>query len=596
MTVDNLLFISTLLMHYEFILLRVIYKSIISTVGGITDGMAKLCMFLSLHYGRTLDFTGKLFTFVLIMRVITLDGKHLTIEEIYEVAYNNARVKLSDESIEKIKNLRSKLDLHLQRRPHVKIYGLNTGCGDLKDTDLSIKVLEKFQENLIKSHSCGSGKGVPLPYVRAMMVLRLNAFARGHSGVSYELCKVLCDMLNNGVVPYVLEEGSVGASGDLVPLALIAATIIGLPEAQAYYQGNLMSSVEALKKAGIQPIKLKPKEALALINGTNLITAYASLDFIELENIFKHFLIASALSLEAIRGETRAFNKELFDLRPHYGSVFVADKIRYLVEGSKRMSEEARAVMFPYQSSESVGERIQDRYSFRAIPQVLGSAYEALMKLKETLNIEVNSVTDNPLFFEDEKGDFYALSGANFHGQPLAVVIDYVKLAFTSVGLISDKRSFSILNKCLNFGLPPNLAVNPSLGESGFMIAQYAGAARAAENRVLSTPASIMSISTSANQEDFVSMGALSAIHLHKMVHNLKVISAIELLIALRSLQISYEWLPEDLRKLGKNTQLIYEYLNSKFDTPSGDVFLQSYLEKMIEIINSQELPNIINL
>ena len=530
------------------------------------------------------------------MNKVILTGNSLTLEDIYNVAYNNYEVEIAEKSIQKIKKLREKLDNHLKNNPQVKIYGLNTGCGDLKDTSVSLEILENYQINLIKSHSCGSGKPIPVPYVRAMILLRLNAFAKGHSGVSYELCKLLAEMLNRNVIPYVVEEGSVGASGDLVPLALIAATVIGLPEAKAYYKGKLLPAETALKNAGLNPVKLKPKEALAMINGTNLITAFASLDYLQLENLLKHYIIAAALSLEAIRGEKNAFKKELFTLRPHNGTIYIAEKIRFLTEDSKRMSREAQEIKFPFQAEDTVGERIQDRYSFRAVPQVLGSAYEALQKLRETLQIEINSATDNPLFFEDSEGNFYALSGANFHGQPLATVIDYVKLAFTSVGLISDKRTFSLLNKYLNFGLPANLAVNPHLGESGYMIAQYSGASRAAENRVLSTPASVMSLSTAANQEDFVSMGSIGAIHLHKIVHNLKVIVSIELLTALRALQISYNWLPEHLRSLGTNSQKIFDFLTKKFEKPVGDVFLQSYLEKMLEIVNSQELPKLINL
>lgn len=451
------------------------------------------------------------------------------------------------------------------------------------------------------------------------MVIRLNSFAKGLSGMRWETIKLMMDMLNNNVTPVVLEEGSVGASGDLVPLAMISAVMIGLDEAEAYFGDELLPAKEALKKAGLEPTRLGAKEAMGLTNGSNFIAAFSVFAVRDTENLIKHASIAGALSLEAIRGEKDAFSELINKNRRHSGQVKVASEIRNLIKDSKRMSPEAQTDSFTREDIYDV--RVQDRYSFRAIPQVHGVVIEALERLKEVVNIEINSATDNPLFDEVDieemkvgiKNEIYeklkndrvkklikGFSGANFHGQPLATVIDYLKIAVTSLGLISDKRSFSLLSEELSYGLPADLAFSTKNADGGLMIVQYAGAARAAENRVLSTPSSVMSVSTAANQEDFVSMGANGALHLKKIIENTEKIIAIELLCALRGIQLTYDKLPESLRTLGRGTSKVFEYLskNEKLKNTKDrleDHYLRVDLEEMISILKSGWLVSLTN-
>ncbi len=524
---------------------------------------------------------------------LLLTGKELTFTEYYDIVYDYKKVSLSKEVRSRIKDFREKLDKQIMEFPEVKIYGVNTGCGDLKDRTVSLEELEKYQIKLIKSHNCGTGKFIGKEIVRGMMLLLLNGFSKGHSGVSLEVCDLLAELLNRDIIPYVTEEGSVGASGDLVPLAMIAAALIGLEGTQVLYRGEWKPVNEVFREENLSFLRLKPKEALALINGTHFMTALGLEAYFKLSELIDLFSLAGALSLEAIRGEKNAFSEYLAQARPHPGIKKIATQIRELIAGSRRMSSEAQKIPFPFQKPEEAGERIQDRYSFRAIPPVHGSAWEALQKLKDTLQTELNSATDNPLFFQTGSG-FLALSGSNFHGQPLSVVFDYVKIAFTSLGLISDKRTFSLLHKSLNFGLPQNIAVNPDAGDSGLLITQYAGAARAAENRVLASPASITSLSTAANQEDFVSMGSIGVLHLRKIIENLFTIVSIELLVAYYAILVSYEWLPENLRKLGKGTGKIFEFLQQEFGNYTEDKIWRYEMEKMRKLAVSGKLRQLL--
>jgi histidine ammonia-lyase len=581
----------------------------------------------------------------------TLDGESLTIEDIINIAENGYEVEIPKPIEKGIKEKRKKLEDQLEKYPEIKIYGTNRLHGDLKDVDVGFGILEKYQEKYIKVHNCGTGVPVSEKIVRAIMAIRLNSFAKGLSGMRWETVQLLMDMLNNHVTPLVLEEGSVGASGDLIPLAMIGAVMIGLKEAQAYYHSELLPASEALKRGKLKPIKLGAKEAMGLTNGSNFITAFAVFAIRDAENLIEHASIAGALSLEAIRGEKDAFSETINDNRPHKGQLQIAQKIRLLVEDSKRMTPEAQTDPFNHKESlEEINkllekhhnnlsagdkknlkklakeyeweERVQDRYSFRAIPQVHGTVIESVEKLKEVVKIEINSATDNPLFKEVDiqemkvgiKDEIYkklkndnvkklikGFSGANFHGQPLATAIDYLKIALTSLGLISDKRSFSLLSEKLSYGLPANLAFETQNADGGLMILQYAGAARAAENRALATPSSVMSISTAANQEDFVSMGANGALHLRKIIENTEKIIAFELLCALRGIQLTYDKLPEHLRNLGKGSSKIYQYLSANPKLKASkerleDHYLQTDMEEIISILKSGELVKLVEV
>lgn len=521
-------------------------------------------------------------------QTLYLDGKSLTINDVYYASVNQDRVELTSEARFRIKDCRNRLLEQIRKNPDQKIYGVNVGVGNLKDTFIDPSEAASFQEKYIKSHNCGTGGWLPVEIVRAMMIIRLNSFAHGVSAISLETVEMLENMLNSGVIPLVLDEGSVGASGDLVPLAMIAGVMIGLPESQAWYEGELMSAQEALEKAGLNPVKLGFKEAMALTNGTNFMSAGAVFACKETEHLLLAANYAAALSLEAIRGEKDAFSRFLADKRPHRGILEVSDLMRALLKGSMRATEEAQKVVFRGQDPSTATERVQDRYCFRAVPPVHGAALEAWHKFREVVEIEINSVTDNPLF-EDTGEELKFHSGSNFHGQPLANVIDYLKLSLTSLSLISDKRSFSLLNKHLSFGLPSNLAIAPEKGDSGLMLAQYAGASRAGENRVLSNPASVMSISTSAGQEDFVSMGSVGVMHLLTVTDNVKTVLAIELLCALRALQMTNGkpgYLEGPLTQLGEGTINIFNSLNGLLPLPEGDTYLADEIETVKEWID----------
>ena len=433
------------------------------------------------------------------MKNIMLDGNSLTLKNLKLIALGSY-LSVSNTILSKIKTQRKQLEKQIKDFPEVPIYGTNRLHGDLKDVVVPYDLIKEYQEKYIKVHNCGTGEPLSLAESRAIMVIRLNSFLKGKSGVSFEVCNMLIEMLNKGVTPWVLEEGSVGASGDLIPLAMIGAVMIGLPEGKAYFKGKLLSAPEALKRAGIKPVVLGAKEAMGLTNGSNFIASVASLALIDAQSLLHHASLSTALSLEAIRGEKKAFMELINeDSHRHVGQIAIAKEIRNLVKGSTRMTKEAQEIQF---HNERNKERVQDRYSFRCAPQIHGACFEAIEKLKETLEIEINSVTDNPIFdFEkSKKGKIIFASGGNFHGQLLATPIDYVKASLTSLSIASDKRSFSLLSEHLNYGLPADLALDTSRADGGYMIAQYAGAARVAENRVLSTPASVMSVSTAANR------------------------------------------------------------------------------------------------
>ncbi len=525
---------------------------------------------------------------------IYLDGKSLTIEDVINIAEKGYKVAFPQEIKNRIIEMREKLDKQLVEHPEIKIYATNVLYGDLKDKEVPLDMIKSFQLKCVMSHNCGTGDPLPLHIVRAIMAIRLNSFGRNLSAMRWETCQLLIDMLNKGVTPWVLEEGSVGASGDLVPLAMISAVMVGIPEAKAYFNGELLPAQEALKKAGLQPTQLGAKEGVGIMNGSNFIASMAVFAVRDAQSLIKNASIAAALSLEAIRGEQDAFSHLINDNRPHPGQLAIAQQMRDLLNGSCRSSKESQVVKFPGQSDESAKERIQDRYSYRSVPQVHGPVLEAVQKLRDVVSIEINSATDNPLFFIDENGFLRAKSGANFHGQPMANVIDYVKIALTGLALISDKRSFSMLDHRLSYGLPNDLAFDTAKADGGLMITQYAGAARAAECRVLSTPASVMSLSTAANQEDFVSMGSIGVLHLRKIIHNVAVVIGVELLCALRGIQLTKDWLPKNLQKLGKGTSKVFEKLEKELGEAGHDRYLRTEMEKTINLVKSGELVQIV--
>jgi len=526
---------------------------------------------------------------------ILLNGNDLTLEQILNIAENYYAVELVGSSVTKIKEGRKKLDEQMDNRPDIPIYGTNRLHGDLKLIEVKSDLLETYQEKYIKVHNCGTGEPLPIPVVRAMMVVRLNSFAKGMSGMQIETCNMLVDMLNKKVTPQVLEEGSVGASGDLIPLAMIGATMIGLQEAIAYFDGEEMLATEALSKAGLAPIRLGAKEAMGLTNGSNFMAAMAIFGVRDAKKLLDTAAISTALSLEAIRGEKRAFGDLINEqANRHNGQIVVAKQIRELISDSKRCTKKCQEDKSFYEKGT---ERVQDRYSFRCTPQVHCALYDAIEKIEQVLKQEINSVTDNPLFDFDkidmETGGIVFASGGNFHGQPLAAPIDYLKITLTSLGLLSDRRAFALLDESLSYGLPGDLAKDvKGAADGGYMIAQYAGAARCAENKVLSAPASVTSIATAANQEDYVSMGSVGVVHLRKIIENVEKILAIELLCATRGLQLLESDLdiPTSEYPLATKTQKVYDKLKNLLGEYEEDTYIKSEMDKIIEVVKKGDL------
>ena len=448
------------------------------------------------------------------------------------------------------------------------IYGVNTGFGALAKVRISKGEQEKLQLNMIRSHSAGVGKPLPREIVRATMLLRENTFARGNSGVRLEVLETLVEMLNKGVHPIVPEKGSVGASGDLAPLAHIALVMVG--EGKAEYEGEILSGKDALKKAGIKPLRLRAKEAMALINGTQLMTAIAALSVHDAEKLIKTAEIAAALSLEALNGVFDAFEERVHRLRPHTGQILTARNIRRLIKGSKLiLSGQEASSKFGYP---------HDPYTLRCIPQVLGAARDTISHARQIIETEINSVTDNPLVFSEDRT---CVSAGNFHGQPVAVAMDMLGIAMTIIGGFSERRIARLLDEKLNRGLPPFLVpkeVKEGLN-SGFMLAQYTAAALASENKVLAHPASIDSIPTSANFEDYVSMGATAARKAMDIIENTWRILAIELLCACQAADL------QGAEKLGLGTRVAYSMIRSEVPMLREDRVLSDDIEKIYGII-----------
>ncbi len=447
---------------------------------------------------------------------LTLDGHSLTIEDVETVADGKVEVNLSQLAIEQLRNSRQIVEDFLQRRAIV--YGITTGFGKFKDVYIAPEQTEQLQRNFLFSHACGMGDLFDSRTVRAITVLRANALAKGFSGIRTEVVDLLVALLNSDVHPLIPQQGSVGASGDLAPLSHLALTLIG--EGSAEYKGKVLSSKDALAKAGLTPVVLKAKEGLALTNGTQVMSALGCLTVIEADRLAKMADIIGAMSLEAQLGSQKAFLPQVHDVRPHPGQKASAANLIKLLAESELMESHKDCPM------------VQDAYSLRCMPQVHGASRQAFKHAREVLTIEINAATDNPLVFTDQ-----VISGGNFHGQPLALVLDYVGIALAELANISERRTERLVNPALSNGLPAFLTRNGGLN-SGYMIAQYTAAALVSENKVLAHPASVDSIPTSANQEDHVSMGTISARKAQTILHNLRRVLAIELLCAAQGLDL----------------------------------------------------------
>jgi histidine ammonia-lyase len=454
---------------------------------------------------------------------VALSGNDLTFPQLYDVALRGEQVQLSASAIERMNASRAVVERLVASGKTA--YGINTGFGKLASVRISTEQVRQLQVNLVRSHASGVGAPLSEPETRAMMLLRANALAKGLSGVRPRVVETLCQMLNAKVHPVIPSQGSVGASGDLAPLAHLAQVVIG--EGSAAFRGEVLPGGEAMKRAGIAPVALEAKEGLSLLNGTQGMLALLSLALREADNLVDTADVAAALSLDALRGSPGAFDARIMHARAYAGAATTARNLAHLNEGSQ--------IRESHRSAEK-DTRVQDAYSLRCTPQVHGAVRDSLAQAREIAAVELNSATDNPLVFVRDANNGDIISGGNFHGQPLAMAADQVAIAIATLGGIVERRIEQMTNPLTSM-LPPFLTPEPGLN-SGFMIAQVTAAALTSENKALATPHSVDSISTSGNQEDYVSMGMSGARRLGRMVVNLRNTITIELLCACQGIDL----------------------------------------------------------
>jgi histidine ammonia-lyase len=462
---------------------------------------------------------------------VVLTGADMSVADVEAVARHGAHATLDVAARGRMQEARDVIETLVARG--AVVYGVTTGFGDLATTFIPPADAERLQENLLASHAAGVGRPFPREVVRAMLLLRANTLALGHSGCRPALVDRICDFLEQGIHPVVPEQGSVGASGDLAPLAHLALPLIG--RGQVEMGGQVLPAMVALRESGLEPLVLQAKEGLALLNGTQLMSALGALLLADADRLARTASVAAAMSLEALLGTEVAYAAPYQLARPHPGQVMVAAELRHLLRGSGLQT-----------AHHGSAHKVQDPYSLRCVPQVHGAVRDALDHLRRVLDVELNSATDNPLVFPSggevptdalATGGGLVISGGNFHGEPIALALDFAKLALSELGAISERRTALLMDPRLNGGLPAFLAPEPGLN-SGLMIAQYTAAALASENKVLAHPSSADSIPTSANQEDHVSMGASAARHARTVLGHVQQIVAIELLCAAQALDL----------------------------------------------------------
>ncbi len=490
------------------------------------------------------------------MEKIIIDGNSLDLEKMVSVCRNGVEVEISKEAKTKILESRKIID-DIVKDSKV-VYGVTTGFGKFADVSISSDDCKMLQRNLILSHACGTGNLLPKDVVRCIMLLRANALCKGYSGISENTLNTLIQMLNKGVHPCIPEKGSLGASGDLAPLAHMVLPMIG--EGEAEYKGKIMPGREAMKEAGIPVIDLTYKEGLALINGTQVMTAVGALTLYDALNVIKISDIAAALTVEALRGIKDAYDLRLHTIRPHDGQINTAKNLLALTEGSSFVTHQGEI-------------RVQDAYTLRCVPQVHGASKDALNYVKEKVLIEINSVTDNPIVTQE--GD--VISGGNFHGQPMALAFDFLGIAIAEMANISERRLERLINYQLN-DLPAFLVKNGGLN-SGFMITQYAAAALVSENKILAHPASVDSIPSSANQEDHVSMGTIAARKSREILENTTRVLATEIMAACQAIDFREGF------ELGKGTKEAYKAVREVVDFIAEDKIMYKELDKCTRLI-----------
>lgn len=489
---------------------------------------------------------------------IILGSKNLTLDDFIKVVRENEEVILSEEAKQRIIKANDDIKKILCKKR--KVYGVNTGFGKLSDVIISEDNLHNLQENLLKSHACGVGSLFTEEVVRGMMLLRVNALARGYSGIRLEVVEKLIEFLNKNLIPAIPEQGSLGASGDLAPLAHMALPLIGLGE--VIVNGKVVEAKEGLNKLNIKPLEnLEAKEGLSLINGTQAMTSVGAITTYDAIRLVKLADISLSLSLEALRGISDSFNPKLHIARGHAGQIKSASNVLKLINGSTYITRQGQL-------------RTQDAYSLRCASQVHGATIDALMYIKEKIEIEMNAATDNPLIFGDDE----VISGGNFHGEIIAQTMDYLKIAISEIANISERRLERLVNPHLNEGLPPFLVKHPGTN-SGFMIVQYSAASLVSENKVLAHPASVDSIPSSGNQEDHVSMGTISARGARDILNNTFKVLAMEILASIQAIDL------REKSKLGIGTQIAYDLVRANIKFIEDDTIMYPLINKCHDLI-----------
>ena len=496
---------------------------------------------------------------------IAIDGDSLTISDLLNVTRFGKKVKISEDGEKKIKFARAIIEKKLEKNDI--IYGVSTGFGKLANKIISPSERETLQKNLIKSHSIGFGPCLPDEIVLGAMVIELNSFCRGGSGIRIETAEMLEKLINARVIPLVPSIGSLGASGDLSPLAFIARILIG--EGKAKFDNEILESSEILSKLNLSPIELNAKEGISLINGTHVLTSFAAHTVHDSLNDLKNSIITVGLTLEAFEGNTNAFSPFIMDLRPHNGQMKVAKTILEILKESSLLSNEPK--------------RIQDPYSIRCSPQVHGAILDAIIHCKKLVEIEINSVTDNPLINLQTSE---VISGGNFHGEPISLAMDYLSIALTELGNISERRVNLLLDPSQS-ELPAFLTKKPGLN-SGLMMIQYASAAISAENKILSSPASIDNISVSANQEDHVSMGLTASKKAYQITKHIVDILGIEIYTACQALEFRKG------RKISVALKEVYDFIRRKVPPLEDDRRFDEEVDWVVENITNRNFIKII--
>ena len=509
------------------------------------------------------------------MDLIVLDGEHLTMEQVAAVAYGEPgapKVVLADAARALVQRSAGAVQTLLDRGEIA--YGITTGFGAFKDRLISRADVETLQRNILVSHAVGVGEPFDIPTTRAIMLIRANTLARGYSGIRPATLDRLLDLLNQGIHPIIPEKGSLGASGDLAPLAHMALPIIG--EGEVIVEGQRMAAAEALRRAMLEPLVLAAKEGLALTNGTTVMCALGVLETLRAERISRSADIAGCLSMEALHGTTLAFDERIHALRPFPRQIECAANLRRLLAGSGY-------------TRGATPKDIQDAYTLRCIPQVHGAARDAIAYARWAFEIELNAVTDNPLIFFGEGGEISVISGGNFHGEPLAIALDYLALACAELGNISERRLMRLTDEASNtHTLPAFLTPNGGLN-SGFMIVQYTAAALATENKVLAHPASVDTIPTSANVEDHVSMGVTAGLKLRQVLENVERILGLELFAAAQGIDFRRPF-AGDAARLGAGTGPVYDLIRQHVPFIAGDTVMSPHIEAVRQLVISGAL------